>query len=1336
MPLPPELSRPDFLLVTPDAALPSILDALQRDKTVWVQQGSQIVGRVKPVAMLGCLGRRGWETLVVADVMDGRVATVSATDPRDPSEILRWMDTGGWDEIAVLADSGMTGVVRLSDVQRYCWQQTRREKTEQALALAYRESMEQSLTVGIAATDFQGRQVYVNDAFVAMVGWPREELMGALPPYCYWPPEEYERIEAAFQEALISGSPPQGWELVFRRRNGERFPVRIWATTWHNEAGEDIARIGFIYDLSQGDPRSPEHTGAYPVQVYCQLAGDGILGVRLVQPIDWQGSRPPEQARLLNYAFDHQHLSYANPALWEHYGFTEATSHRLTPRHFFARDPRQRRQQWHQLFDQGRVRCETQARRPDGTLLWLEGNYTCLYDPWGRIIGYFGIQRDITPHKHLYEQLRQAQEHLTSLTQIHPTVIYQFNPDDGGQISFPFINQAIQDLYECAPEDMQRQPQLFLERVHPQDRPGVEDSIRQAVQRQAPWQYEYRICLPSGTTKWVAGQSVAHPLDQDHCVWTGSLWDITRRKEAELALQEQRQMLHSLANGIPGYMQRMIWDPARHTMELVYVSAGVEAITGVSCEALYRDPWGWMQRLIHAEDQARWQQFLTDLAHTEEHRLTLRVVNTSGETRWLQHYARTQPDTSHPNHDRLVIDSVLVDITSEVNTTQINTAILNAIPDLLLHLDAEGRYLNFFYHQETRLYAGQPLQLGGKKDDYLPPDLAARWHTAIDTCLHSGALQVFEQCLEIGGERRYEEVRMVPMNGLSVLATVRDITAEKLTQVALAESEACYRLLAEHSSDLIVLCTPEGIFHYVSPASERLLGYTPEDLVGRSAYDFQHPDDLTLLQDFHQQILNGMNFGRIKHRLRHRDQHYVWVESTIKVVYHPNSNRIQDIQSTVRDISESIHYETMLQEANAQLRYEVDIRNAQLQQALHYESLVQRITAQIRGSLDEADILQTAITQLGTGLHLQRCLIGLVDLHSQTYSTEYEWIATPASDLHHSRIARLDESVWQQLLKQPPMMLPVTCSTHDDFWGWMTMILAPFRLDAQLWFLMVCRPVEATFSNEEIRLVEQIASQCEIGLRQARLYQTAQHQVQKLKEVNELKDDFIHMVSHELRTPLTNMNLAIKMLELSRDPERHQYYLRSLKQAWKQELDLVNDLLELQAIESGSLTPVLSAIDLPQWLAQLVEPFYDRCRQHQQELQVCCDPGVPTLMSDQNLLSRVVLELLNNACKYTPSHHDIRLTITPQPTIIHGIQIQVTNSGVTIPPEEQGKIFEKFHRIRRLDLFNQGGTGLGLALVRKAVTLLRGHLTLTSQEQLTTFTLILGSLPPYDQPVN
>ncbi len=426
-----------------------------------------------------------------------------------------------------------------------------------------------------------------------------------------------------------------------------------------------------------------------------------------------------------------------------------------------------------------------------------------------------------------------------------------------------------------------------------------------------------------------------------------------------------------------------------------------------------------------------------------------------------------------------------------------------------------------------------------------------------------------------------------------------------------------------------------------------------------------------------------------------------------------------------------------LQSLNNYLETTVQNRTTKLQKAVKFEALIRRITEKVRDSLDEAQILKKVTQELGEVLDIERCKIELYDNH-QTFATiVYEYTVTqPQSQGITRQIADFPELYQQLLLKQSlqfveriPQLSPqkrrvtrLVCPIYDDR-----------GILGNIWLI---RLKEEVFDELEIRLVEQVANQCAIAVRQARLYEKAQAQVKELEKLNILKDDFLKTISHELRTPMSSILLASQTLEKlittqgtrEIESEKFQRVFKIFKNSCQQQNKSISDLLTLCYIDAENATLIPELIDLRSFIPKLVEPFKEQIQRQQQRLIIDI-PEISLISSDVILLERVINELLTNACKYTPPKETITVTAQEkQKTVL----LSVTNSGVEIPLEEQESIFEKFYRIPSHDPWKHGGTGIGLALVKKLVELLSATIQLDSQAGKTTFTIQFAIEPQND----
>lgn len=343
---------------------------------------------------------------------------------------------------------------------------------------------------------------------------------------------------------------------------------------------------------------------------------------------------------------------------------------------------------------------------------------------------------------------------------------------------------------------------------------------------------------------------------------------------------------------------------------------------------------------------------------------------------------------------------------------------------------------------------------------------------------------------------------------------------------------------------------------------------------------------------------------------------------------------------------------------------------AQLSQVTIAHSLpIGLIAADLTGQVWFCNTIATSILKVGIGSELEPILVPA-------------WLS-------------LEE--WQQMLKQPDS-ISIEKAYHQK---WFCLRIEPLAI------------VEDSFliSLEDITVHKAI----ELNLGD---------QITELNQLSDLKDEFLSTATHELRTPLTNMKMAIQLFKIAKTEAQKERYLKVLENECNREADLVNGLLDLQRIESGRQPLAAEPIDLATWLPNLLESFYRRTESRQQHFKVMIDSNLPILYGDHTALERILAELINNACKYTPPNEQI--VVTAESTA-PWIEFRVENSGVEIPIEAQSKIFDRFYRIPNGDPWKQGGTGLGLALVKGLVELLQGTIELTSKPNWTIFTVRFAS---------
>ncbi len=238
-------------------------------------------------------------------------------------------------------------------------------------------------------------------------------------------------------------------------------------------------------------------------------------------------------------------------------------------------------------------------------------------------------------------------------------------------------------------------------------------------------------------------------------------------------------------------------------------------------------------------------------------------------------------------------------------------------------------------------------------------------------------------------------------------------------------------------------------------------------------------------------------------------------------------------------------------------------------------------------------------------------------------------------------------------------------------------------------------------------------------------------ELEKAKEVDKVKTSFFTNISHEFRTPLTLIKGPVNdMLEQFKDDPKVQQRLKLVQKNSDLLLRLINQLLDLAKLESGSLTVDKTAGEVHGFIRAIASGFESHARQKGVTLKVEVPQEPAPAMFDKDKVETILINLVNNAIKFTPAngsvtvsanivandqHPDFAETATsgkPAPSA-QRLSILVADTGIGIPADQRDKIFERFHQVS--EAHKEVGTGIGLSLVKELVTLMGGAITVESE---------------------
>ena len=250
---------------------------------------------------------------------------------------------------------------------------------------------------------------------------------------------------------------------------------------------------------------------------------DGFFFMMLDEPVQWNDDA--EKERLLDYIFTHQRMTKVNDAMLAQYGATREAFIGLTPAEIYQHDPAQGRRVWRDFFDRGQLHIKTHERRFDGTPIDIEGDYICLYDEERRIIGHFGIQRDVTEEVRLQasvarhaaeletrvaertEQLARSESRIRAIVNALPDVVFVLD-DEGRYVEI--VTEDDRRLYRSVPELLGRR----VDEVLPESAAtSLREVTRKAVASGAVQVLEYPLDTHSGI-RWFEGRCAPLRLEQ------------------------------------------------------------------------------------------------------------------------------------------------------------------------------------------------------------------------------------------------------------------------------------------------------------------------------------------------------------------------------------------------------------------------------------------------------------------------------------------------------------------------------------------------------------------------------------------------------------------------------------------------------------------------------------------------------------------------------------------------------------------------------------------------------------------------------------------------------
>jgi PAS domain S-box-containing protein len=491
----------------------------------------------------------------------------------------------------------------------------------------------------------------------------------------------------------------------------------------------------------------------------------------------------------------------------------------------------------------------------------------------------------------------------------------------------------------------------------------------------------------------------------------------------------------------------------------------------------------------------------------------------------------------------------------------------------------------------------------------------------------------------------------------------------------LRESEAKHRLLIENSHDIIYTLTADAVFTFVSPAWTMLLGHVEAQVVGQPLGRFVHRDDLPAFVAFLQSVADAEELREdVEYRVQHLDGPWYWHTSSA-VALRDETGTVVGFEGIARDIT------AQKQAEGAVERFRVGFEQGAVGQSLT--------------SLD------------GCFMQVNDALAGMLGCSAADLAgMPLDYLTHP--DDRPAGAATRDELISQKGARRFERRY-VARGTGTTVWADVNVALVRNGRGEPDYFV-------ETFVDITAR------KEAERGLRETNV--ALEHAMARAVELaaeadsaNQAKSEFLANMSHEIRTP---MNGVIGMTGLLLDTpldDQQRRYAETVRVSGESLLAIVNDILDFSKIEAGKMDLETLDFDLRALLDDFASLLAIRAQEAGLEFICAAAPEVPgRLAGDPGRLRQVLLNLAGNAVKFTHRGEVAVLASLEWETDTEAmLRFSVKDTGIGIPAEKQGLLFQKFSQADASTTRHYGGTGLGLAISKQLAEMMGGEIGLVSE---------------------
>ena len=558
---------------------------------------------------------------------------------------------------------------------------------------------------------------------------------------------------------------------------------------------------------------------------------------------------------------------------------------------------------------------EHRILRPDGEVRFVQARMEMVYEQDGRLVRYSGTILDITERRQAEEQLRQSEAGLVKAQRVAHLGSWEIDLITGEM----HWSDEMYRVFGFAPGEVVLTREILTEATHPQDREIVPEAIRTAVEKRQPFNVDHRVLHPDGEVRFVQaqGEAVFDPAGKPSKI-VGTSLDITERKLAEEALRERaRELVAAQRIASVGNWSFDVVENKAHWSDQMYRIFGIAPQEHLTYK-------GFLQ-LVHPDDR----RTIMEAAHEalnggSRSSIDYRVVRPDGEVRSVHGQYEIEHDAAGRTtelvgtlQDVTELRRAQTELETRAEKLREQAQMLDLAPVLAHNLDDEitmwntGAEKMFGWSREEALgkvvYRLLQRQSSEPLDEIKAKILRdGHWEGELVDIRKDGTRIVVSSLQVLHTDAHG--------NPSAILEVNNDVTERRQAQEELRRSEERFRSLVQNSLDVITVIDARAYILYYSPSVETVLGYKPEDLIGRRAPEENriHPDDLPRVREVFDYLVEnpGVNYS-MELRMQHADGSWRTLEATANNLLEDPS--VGGIVINSRDITERKAIEEQLE---------------------------------------------------------------------------------------------------------------------------------------------------------------------------------------------------------------------------------------------------------------------------------------------------------------------------------------------------------------------------------------------------------------------------------------